>query len=58
MTVCLLQITSLPMTDQRDILPGDKLPGLMAILLLDMIVAKLQVSLDETFSNPTVSISP
>ncbi|XP_060554667.1 E3 ubiquitin-protein ligase UBR4-like, partial [Ruditapes philippinarum] len=51
-------ITSLPMTSQKDIIPSERLPGLQLTLLLDIVVAKLQVSLDETFSNVTTETDP
>ena len=53
----LFQITGLPRTAQGDIMSSEQLPGLLSTLLLDMVIAKLQVSLDETFSNVTVSHS-
>jgi len=35
--------------------PVDKLPGLGTVLILDMVLAKLAISLDETFNKTAVS---
>ncbi|XP_050389975.2 E3 ubiquitin-protein ligase UBR4 [Patella vulgata] len=44
------QLKQLPEVDKKDILENNKLPGLSSILMLDAIIAKMQVALDNTFS--------
>ncbi|KAL4218587.1 perineurial glial growth [Mactra antiquata] len=44
-------IVTLPLTAQRDILSLDQLPGLQSIFLLDILIAKLQVSLDDNYNS-------
>ncbi|XP_067662559.1 E3 ubiquitin-protein ligase UBR4-like [Haliotis asinina] len=46
------QIKNLPIVEQKEILPMKDLPGLSAILMLDAVVAKVEVGLDDAFSKP------
>ncbi|XP_052831626.1 E3 ubiquitin-protein ligase UBR4-like [Octopus bimaculoides] len=49
------QMTSFPAVDHRTILSSNDLPGLSSILMLDAVVAKVQISLDEIFTKAMVS---
>ncbi|KAK7478490.1 hypothetical protein BaRGS_00030249, partial [Batillaria attramentaria] len=45
------QIATLPVLGHNEILPRKDLPGLSAILILDAVVAKVQVALDDAFTH-------
>ena len=49
-----LQIAVLPLVANKDLLPRKELPGLSTILILDAVVAKVQVALDATFAATSV----
>ena len=51
--VC-VQIAVLPQAGDKDLLSRKDLPGLSTILILDAVVAKVQVALDNAFSGATV----
>ncbi|ESP04880.1 hypothetical protein LOTGIDRAFT_156120, partial [Lottia gigantea] len=44
------QLKSLPEVDKKDILTPSQLPGLSSILMLDAVIAKIQVALDTAFN--------
>lgn len=46
----------LPLVSQADVLPLAELPSLANILMLDAVVAKVQVALDDTFTKAMVRI--
>lgn len=48
-------MASLPVITQREVLPRKELPGLSTILILDAVVAKVHVALDDAFSQNAVS---
>ncbi|XP_036368081.1 E3 ubiquitin-protein ligase UBR4 isoform X5 [Octopus sinensis] len=52
------QMTSFPAVDHRTILSSNDLPGLSSILMLDAVVAKVQISLDEIFTKAMADPDP
>ena len=51
-----LQIANLPVVDRRTVLSTAELPGLSSILMLDAVIAKVQISLDEIFTKAMVNM--
>lgn len=52
------QINSLPVSGQREILPIAILPGVNDILILDSVIAKIQLSLEATYTKAMADIDP
>ena len=52
------QIAVLPLVENTEILPASELPNLFSCLMLDCVIAKIQVSLDETFAKAMDDIDP
>lgn len=50
------QIAVLPLVGQKEILSNAELPGLTSVMILDAVIAKIQVSLEETFAKAMVCI--
>ncbi len=48
------QIGAMPLAGSGEILAGADLPGVAAVLMLDVVVAKVQVALDDWFSKNLV----
>lgn len=45
----------MPLISQKEIISPCDLPGLTSVMLLDAVIAKIQVSLEETFTRAMVS---
>lgn len=52
------QIANLPVVDRRTVLSTAELPGLSSILMLDAVIAKVQISLDEIFTKAMADPDP
>ncbi|XP_052093919.1 E3 ubiquitin-protein ligase UBR4-like [Mytilus californianus] len=52
------QIAVLPFVENTEVLPLSELPSLFSCLMLDCVIAKIQVSLDETFAKAMDDIDP
>ena len=51
------QIAVMPLASDGEILPPRELPGLATIYMLDSVIAKVQVALDDCFTRAMVSHS-
>ena len=50
------QIAVMPLANADDILPSSDLPSLSMVYMLDAVIAKIQVTLDDLFTKSMVSV--